>query len=473
MRRFFGIVIVAAALAVVLLWWLKVDPQPPSAALEDARDVVGREASWNVAVQTTGRSGLRSVDVQLRAGNKAYLLFEEQLSSEHWLGSRVSERRIRVAADLRAAGIPDGAARLEVFATTYGWHLIPPRAAPILTQDITIDTSPPRLSVLSKQHNLRLGGSAVALFRVSPDTAESAVVVGDDSFPSVQGYFADPQVALSVFAVAQDLSTEAQPRIRAVDAVGNTIEVPLVVRIRGRTFRERRLKIGDGFLQRKVPGIFAAVGETSPDDPVEAYLYVNGTLRERSEEKLRELTSSSVEVPLWDGAFRGQPNAAPMSAFGDRRLYVYEGEVIDRRTHLGYDLASVQRAPIEASQNAIVVFGDHLGIYGNTVVLDHGLGVFSLYGHMSTIAVEPGQRVEAGEVLGQSGETGLAGGDHLHFSILLRGVHVDPLEWWDAKWMADHVTAKLASFPRAAKVTPEEATKPPAAAEGTGLDSNG
>lgn len=473
MRRLLVIVSLAAALAAVLLWWLKVDPEPPSAVFEDARDVVGRDASWNVAVETTGRSGLRGVSVLLRAGSKVYSLFEEEVPASTWLGSGVRERRFPIVTNLQAAGVPEGPARLEVFATTYAWHLIPPRPALIATRDILVDTSPPLLSVLSTQHNLRLGGSAVALFRVSPDTAQSGIVVGDYYFPAVQGYFADPQVALSLFAVPQDLSTEAQPRIRAVDAVGNTLEVPLAVRIRGRSFPERRLNIDEGFLRRKIPEIYAAVGESAPEDLVEAYLYVNGTLRERSEEKLRALTASSVEEPLWDGAFRGQPNAASMSAFADRRSYVHDGEVIDRRTHLGYDLASVRRAPIEAAQNGIVVFADYLGIYGNTVVLDHGLGVFSLYGHMSTMAVQPGQRVEAGEVLGQSGETGLAGGDHLHFSILLRGVHVNPVEWWDPKWLQDHVTAKLASLPRVATIEPEAAPAPPAAEEGPGAELNG
>lgn len=136
-----------------------------------------------------------------------------------------------------------------------------------------------------------------------------------------------------------------------------------------------------------------------------------------------------------------------MSSFGDRRTYTYGGEKIDRQVHLGFDLASVARAPIEATQNGVVVLAEPLGIYGNTVVLDHGLGVFSLYGHLSTIAVRPGQSVQTAEVIGQSGETGLAGGDHLHFSIAVWGNHVDPVEWWDPQWMRDHVASKLEMFP--------------------------
>jgi murein DD-endopeptidase MepM/ murein hydrolase activator NlpD len=139
-----------------------------------------------------------------------------------------------------------------------------------------------------------------------------------------------------------------------------------------------------------------------------------------------------------------------MSGFADRRTYLYQGQAIDQQTHLGFDLASVVRAPIEATQNGIVVLAENLGIYGNTVILDHGLGVFSLYGHLSSIAVQAGQRVKRAAPLGQSGETGLAGGDHLHFSIMVQGVHVDPREWWDGKWVREHVTSELNLLPSAA-----------------------
>jgi murein DD-endopeptidase MepM/ murein hydrolase activator NlpD len=230
--------------------------------------------------------------------------------------------------------------------------------------------------------------------------------------------------------------------------------------IKDRKFPERQLQIDDAFLQRKVPEILTAVRQPVPTDLKQGYLTVNRDLRRESEERLRAITARSADHPLWSGVFHRQSNAAPMSAFADRRSYLYGGEVIDRQTHLGYDLASLKNAPVEAAQDGVVVFADYLGIYGNTVVLDHGLGVFSLYGHLSSIGVQQGQPVHAGDALGQTGETGLAGGDHLHFSIMLRGVHVDPVEWWDPLWMRDHVAARLSSLPAA----PPAALAQPAAA---------
>jgi murein DD-endopeptidase MepM/ murein hydrolase activator NlpD len=110
---------------------------------------------------------------------------------------------------------------------------------------------------------------------------------------------------------------------------------------------------------------------------------------------------------------------------------------------------------VAAGNDAKVAFADNLGIYGNTVILDHGLGLFSLYGHLSSIGVETGQMVQRGDALGRTGETGLAAGDHLHFSIMVDGIHVDPVEWWDPKWVANHVTEKMQAY---------ENPSPPAAA---------
>ena len=125
------------------------------------------------------------------------------------------------------------------------------------------------------------------------------------------------------------------------------------------------------------------------------------------------------------------------------RSYLYGGKRVDSQVHLGFDLASTARAAVPASNDGRVAFTGTLGIYGETVILDHGLGLFSLYGHLSEISVEEGQRVVRGAPIGRTGQTGLAGGDHLHFAMLVHGVFVDPLEWFDGRWIREHVEAKL------------------------------
>jgi murein DD-endopeptidase MepM/ murein hydrolase activator NlpD len=138
-------------------------------------------------------------------------------------------------------------------------------------------------------------------------------------------------------------------------------------------------------------------------------------------------------------------NSKVEAAFADRRTYVYKGERVDQQDHVGFDLSVVQQTPIQASNDGKVIVADYFGIYGNAVIIDHGAGLLSLYGHMTSIDVKPGQMVKKGDVIGKSGSTGLAAGDHLHFGLFLQGVPVNPTEWWDGKWIQDHVLDRFTS----------------------------
>ena len=449
MRRAALVLVGAVLLVAGVLWWLKFEKHPPQAALVAPIDALGRKTPIDIAVRSDA-PGLRAVTVQLQAGGNTYELLSETYPKAGWRGSGVTEKRIHVEPDLLALKVPEGPVTLEVLADTYAWHLSGKTAAPRLSVPATVDLTPPRIELLTTQHNVRLGGVELAVFRQSPDTVRSGIEVDKYFFPAVTGYFADKGVALAFFAIPQDLTADARPRLIAADAAGNQRDISLPCTIKPRTFAERTLAIDDAFLTRKVPEIEEASGLPIAADLVQGYLHINGDLRRQNEARIHELTQTSAPAPLWNGTFHRQSNAAPLSAFADRRTYTYKGQPIDHQTHLGYDLASLKLSPVEAAQAGKVVFADNLGIYGNAVILDHGLGLSSLYGHLSSLTVKAGDQVTVGQTLGQTGETGLAGGDHLHFSILLRGVHVDPVEWWDPHWLHDHVTPKLTMFPQAA-----------------------
>jgi murein DD-endopeptidase MepM/ murein hydrolase activator NlpD len=131
------------------------------------------------------------------------------------------------------------------------------------------------------------------------------------------------------------------------------------------------------------------------------------------------------------------------SSFADVRNYIYQGKKIDQQVHLGYDLSITQHVGVEASNDGRVVYAAPLGIYGNCIVLDHGYGLQTIYGHLSEIAVHEGDMVKRGQIMGKSGQTGMAGGDHIHFSMQLEGVQIDPKEWWDGHWIKDHVAKRV------------------------------
>ncbi|RLD97804.1 MAG: M23 family peptidase, partial [Aquificota bacterium] len=128
------------------------------------------------------------------------------------------------------------------------------------------------------------------------------------------------------------------------------------------------------------------------------------------------------------------------------RTYIYNGKVISHSTHMGYDLASVAHAPVPAANNGQVIYTGFIGIYGNVVILDHGLGLSSLYAHLSRYVVKKGDLVKKGQIIGYTGSTGLAGGDHLHFGVLLSGHPVNPVEWWDRKWLRERIMAVLKPY---------------------------
>jgi murein DD-endopeptidase MepM/ murein hydrolase activator NlpD len=178
-------------------------------------------------------------------------------------------------------------------------------------------------------------------------------------------------------------------------------------------------------------------------DLLQNYLAINGELRAANAARLSELGRTSATRFLWREVFLPLPNGKVMSAFADRRTYTYEGREVDQQDHLGFDLASTQQAPVPASNAGVVALAEYFGIYGNTVVIDHGHGLMSLYAHLSSIDVAPGATVARGDVVGHTGATGLAGGDHLHFTMLIRGLAVNPVEWWDAAWIRDRLIPKI------------------------------
>lgn len=129
---------------------------------------------------------------------------------------------------------------------------------------------------------------------------------------------------------------------------------------------------------------------------------------------------------LWNGPFI-MPAAGPISTqFGTGRSY--NGGPVSNH-HSGTDIAAPEGAPIVAAAPGNVVFAGLLATRGNTVIIDHGLGVFTSYSHMSRIDAQPGQAVAVGAQLGLVGMTGLATGPHLHWELVVGGQNVDPTYW--------------------------------------------
>ncbi|MEW6272009.1 MAG: M23 family metallopeptidase, partial [Thermodesulfobacteriota bacterium] len=434
----------------------------PQASLATPVDVVGRATPLSLTLDA-GRSGLRSWKVVLRGASGESVVAEEQIPRDGLLGSGVRSRAVDVVVDARAAGLSEGPAQLVVVARDWSPLRFWRSEAVVLERPVTVDLTPPSVAVQGGQHYLTRGGSDAVVYTVSDDAVRSGVEMAGYFFPGEAGVLPDPAARVALYAMPHDVEATMRPKVVAEDAAGNRRESPFPVTVRDKVFPSEEIVISDDFLTIKVPEILSTNELQPATDPVASYLRINRDLRRRSEERIKEIVAASEPRLLIDGAFRQQPGSQVGSRFAERRTYRYNGEVIDNQVHLGYDLASVKQAPVNASNKGLVVFVGNLGIYGNVVIIDHGLGLSSLYAHLSSSEVSVGQTIEKGAQIGRTGETGLAGGDHLHFSIMLRGNHVDPVEWWDPKWLQNRVLAQIE--PPAPAPTPVPAGSPaPAAA---------
>ncbi|MCA1559696.1 MAG: M23 family metallopeptidase [Acidobacteria bacterium] len=423
----------------------------PSIEIAKPEKFVGVSTPLEIAVAAPLLAGLRVV---LQQNGKETPLFS--LSDPKGANVRQDGAdRLRVSQEIGRKTVPDlqsGPARLVVTASrkvVYGIRTVESTA----TRDVQVRLERPRVSVISTFHFINHGGSEMVVYRVSPADVQSGVLVGDVEYPgypasgaTVEGVrISDPAVRVAFFALLHDQDRNTPIRAFARDEAGNTGRADLDFRVFPKPFKRSRIQLEDRFLDRVVRAILEGTTDVRPEgDALAKFLVINGELRRKNAEKIASFAKQTAPEMLWRGiVFHPFTNTAVESAFADHRTYVYKGKEVDQQTHLGFDLASFAGTPIVSANRGKVLFADELGIYGNCVIVDHGMGVQSLYAHLSSIDVQPGQMVDKTQQLGRSGMTGLAGGDHLHFTFLVNGRMVNPVEWWDAHWIEDRILRKL------------------------------
>ena len=425
------LVLVVAGLAAGA-WYLRprFESDPPQIALKPDADTVGTGPVQIVIVDRG--TGLKSIEVKLG---------EATIASEQF-AQPAGEKTVTVLIS-KLPGLKEGPATLRVVARDAS--LFRGNEA-VLQKQLTIDVTPPTINLVADDRYVNFGGVGAIVYEASADTATSGVKIGSHFFPGARGVIKDhPDRFFALFAHAWDAPRDAKAVLVATDKAGNARELPLVYELKDFRYRKSTLTLSDGFLQAKVTPLLAdaAARQGSPKD---IFVAVNKKLRKENEDKITAITRKASPSILWKGAFAQLSNSKVEANFADHRTYVYNGESIDTAYHLGYDLSVTKRYPVEAANSGAVVFAADLGIYGSTVILDHGIGLFTLYGHLSQIDVKVGDAVAQRQVLGRTGETGLAAGDHLHYGVYLHGVAVLPVEWWDPKWIEDNIAPKVAGM---------------------------
>ena len=418
--------------------------------------LVGRAAIFEAAVTAPG-GNLTSLDAVIEQNGRSWPLYSLDTPLEGEIRQDGPDR-IRVTRRFDRASHPDltgGAAQVIVSAARpvlFGLR----EASSAARIDVEVRLEPPRIQVVSNFHYINHGGSEMVVYRVTPPDAESGVRVGDRLYrgypASGAGVDGDDTLRVAFFALLHDQDLGTPVELYATDEAGNDTSAAFDHRMFPKTFRRSQIPLSDGFLRAVVPPIVERAPEladeevdssTSVEELADLYLFINRTLRERNRTTIAAFAGGTSSNLQWDGPFVQLSNSQVESGFADHRTYVYAGNDIDQQVHLGFDLASTANAAVAAANSGTVVHADYLGIYGNCVIIDHGMGLQTLYAHLSAIDVTPGQQVTRAQQIGQSGRTGLAGGDHLHFAMLLQGHSVTPVEWWDPHWIEDRIERKL------------------------------
>ncbi|MDO8282645.1 MAG: M23 family metallopeptidase [Thermodesulfovibrionia bacterium] len=341
----------------------------------------------------------------------------------------ISDKKYSIQVKTKELQLSDGPAKISIVASSGGFREAKQEI------DSVIDTTPPTLDVLMSPYMVTVGGGGFIAVK-SKDADAVFVRLKDYRFegykaadnPGADGAFEyyiffpvllDIVEGGTIHAVAEDMA--GNQRVRAVDT-----------KIIGKTYSASSINISDTFINTAVVSI---LNITSTSDPVGSFKEVNEKMRAENVAKLREIAKVTESKMLWEGNFLQMKNSQVMAKYGDKRDYIYNGRKISESVHLGYDLAANANSPVEAANTGIVRFAGDLGIYGNTVAIDHGMALMSIYSHLSEIMVKEGDEVKKGAVIARSGATGFAGGDHLHFGILIHGHETSPIFWWDTHWL--------------------------------------
>jgi len=309
--------------------------------------------------------------------------------------------------------------------------------------DINVDYTRPNVNVIANSYSITQGGSALVVFQADDANLDMIYVeAGKEKFKAQpykkEGYYA----ALIAWPFTEE---DFKANVVAIDAAKNSREVEVPFYLKNHQYRVSWIKASDEFINGKITDLATSDPEYAHiEDKLEKLKAINETMRLKNEALIHSLSKnvSSDMLESWKlNKFYPLRNGQKVASYGDHRHYYYDDKdnEVSQSYHVGYDLASTKMATIKASNPGRVVYANENGIYGNMPMIDHGLGLYSLYGHCSQLLVNEGDEVKAGDDIAKTGITGLALGDHLHFGIVVQGIEVRPVEWFDQEWIRKNV----------------------------------
>jgi len=442
--------LIAAVVSIILIlgllgWFLTTifESEDPRIQLTPRPEFITDKQEFAITVADEKR-GIRRIEASVKQGDRPRKIFEKTFPFEGLFNCDGTHRFVtRFEINPSSLNLAQGQAELIVSVWDYSRRSGGDGNLSVVEHKMIVDTIPPAVRPVCTRNYINVGGSGLAVYQTTSDAIKSGLFVNGiffPGFPAGEGF----QEGMHVCYFAMPLGIKEKPNMYlwAEDRAGNCSKGIFPCHIRQKRFREDKINITDRFLKQILPYFSAYLNDATGTD-MEKFLKINRDLRQENARTFYNLRTQTTPQMLWEGVWLRLKNAANMAGFGDRRSYYYKGEKIDEQTHMGVDLASLAGSEIQAANNGRVIFADNLGIYGLTVVLDHGQGLASTYSHLSSIGVQAGQTVNKADVIGTTGQTGLAGGDHLHYGVMVNGIFVNPIEWWDEHWIQDNITRKL------------------------------
>jgi hypothetical protein len=430
-------ILIFVALAVIAFGSLLFLGNHTTLSITPALQTIG--VSTPVTVVLTNPHGVRAVNAYLEQDGQQYPVFEQhQPATRLWWRKNAAPHTVTFeAGKSKATALKEGKARLVVEAVSNDMR----GSTDSVANDVNVVLASPRVIPDDAQHYINQGGMEMLTMTTSGSWNNAGVRVANYTFRSfpLPGKSANQRFAW--FAYPWDLAPDVTPVAFASNAAGTTATANFWFRVFPKKFRVRDFEVDDKLMQKLVNSV-DPTGQLAPGpDLLTRFLKINGEMRRKNNQQLADLRFKTEDKVLWHGPFLhwGKEEAD----FADVRNYIYHGKKVDQQVHLGFDLSDVANGPVMAANDGRVVWASDLGIYGNCVVLDHGYALQSIYGHMREIDVKVGDMVKKGQKMGIAGETGLAGGVHVHFSMQADGVQINPREWWDEHWIKDRVLSKM------------------------------
>lgn len=439
--KLFLLIIIGLAATAFFLFF---ETSKPVINVSNISQYIGKIQPLEIDVTDTG-SGLRQVTVNATQGANTKELYNVTNPRVGYTGQigPLSDHQT-VTFDAAKLGFTEGPVSITVTARDYSMMGFFRGNMAAVTVNATLDTKPPVIKILHSEQYISPGGAGIVVYSVDDSNSSHGVIIngrfnpghplGGDHIGSYIAYFALPY----------DAETLTESLVRATDIAGNSAMLSFSTHFKMVQQKHDRINITDGFLTTKIPEFEQHYPEMT-GNLVEKYVYSNSIVRDKNNAIIEKVCSKSDDERYWQGRFTRMPGSN-RAGFADHRTYYYNDQPIDKQVHLGMDIASTQQANVTAANRGKIVYADYLGIYGNMVMIDHGQGLFSLYSHLSQIDAKVGEMVNGGDTIGLTGTTGMAGGDHLHFSMLVNGVFTTPIEWWDSHWIEVTIDRPLAAL---------------------------